>query len=109
VTSGVLRYVEDDNHSDLEVPVLAGLSIALPTGVERITPHLEVKLGYTHAFGSDRSPHWLTAMVGGAVRFRTTEHLELLVGTDFLVPDIRGNSTDKYGLMFKVGAQYSLL
>jgi hypothetical protein len=109
LTSGVLRYVEDENHSDAEVPVLLGVTFSFPTRVERVTPYLDLKLGYTHAFGSDGSPHWLTAMVGGGVRIRTLDRLDLLVGTDFVVPDIRGNSDDKFGLMLKVGAQYDLL
>jgi hypothetical protein len=109
LTSGVLRYVEDENHSDAEVPILLGGTFSLPTGVERVRPYLDVKLGYTHAFGSDRTPHWLTAMVGGGVRISTADRLDVIVGADFVVPDIRGNSDDKFGLMLKLGAQYGVL
>jgi hypothetical protein len=104
VTSGFVYYHEGD-HDERTVPVLVGASWIFH-GLRSALPYVALRTGYTYAFNSERSPHWLTVMGGGGVLIPTRHDLAVDVGFDVLVADVRGNSRDPVGLLVKVGVLY---
>lgn len=108
-TSGALWLTQGDEEDQLEVPFLLGVSYGAVSPRRGVQPYLSLKLGYTHAFGSEESAHWITASAGGGVLWRASEHLCLDLGLDILVPDLRGNSPSPAGLMFKIGSRFDLV
>lgn len=108
VTAGFVYYNAGDR-DERDIPVLLGATYVFRDPGLLVRPYLELRAGYTYSSGADGTPHWLTVMGGTGVLVRTTRTLALDLGLDLLAPDLRGNSRDPIGLMFKVGVVYSLL
>jgi hypothetical protein len=107
-TSGAMWTVQDDQDTQVQLPLLLGLAYGFGPLKYDITPYVSLKAGYTRDFGGDGSRNWITLAAGGGVLWRSSEQLQLDLGFDLIAPDLRGNSPSDFGLLFKLGARFDV-
>lgn len=108
LTSGVIYFDEESDHTEKQIPALVGLNYTLTRWSPGFRPYGTLKMGYTHALDSEKSPHWVTAVAGLGVAIQASSRFALDLGADLLVPDFRGNSDDPVGFLMKFGVVYQL-
>lgn len=106
---GAIHVSEQSEFTALMLPLMAHGSYTFGGLFSGVEPYLEAGLGYTHALGTDSSAHWLSAAAGGGVLFQLVRNVQLNVGAQLLLPDLRGRSSDPLAMMLRFGVMNRLL